>query len=114
MIITVKNDTIAITLERYETAAYSSVSRSVGRIAAALAVSNRRQCPSCGHNVILSIIYPIPVSKSFQEKYNHKTASLKCRTIYCEYCNTRLIRIVAMQSGEVTQYFSTHNTWCRV
>ena len=111
MTITIINDAVAVTADNASIRPYIPVSRSLGRIAAAQAESNRHQCPECGQRELRLTTTPILTSKEFKEKYSTKNNTLRCRVVSCSYCDISLIRVVALQIGEKVQYFSNSTSW---
>jgi len=111
MIITIIDDAVAVTADNTSTRPYIPVSRSLGRIAAAHAESNRHQCPECGRRTVVLVTIPVRISEEFKEKYPTKNNTLRCRVVTCSYCDVSLIRVVALQIGEKVQYFSNSTSW---
>jgi hypothetical protein len=111
MTITIINDAVAVTANNLAERPYIPVSRSLGRIAAACAESNRHQCPECGRSRLILVTIPVRISEEFKEKYPTKNNNLRCRVVACSYCAVSLIRVVALQIGEKVQYFSNSTSW---
>src|ERR1039457_7234837 len=106
MTITIINDEVAVTTDNTLTRPYIPVSRSLGRIAAASAESNRHQCPECGRGQLILITTPIRISKEFIEKCPTKNNTLRCRVVGCSSCDVSLVRVVSLRLGEQVRYFS--------
>ena len=109
MTITIINDEVAVTADNTSTRPYIPVSRSLGRIAASSAESNRHQCPECGRRPLVLTTIPIRISEEFKEKYPTKNDNFRCRVVTCSYCDVSLIRVGVPLLA--VRYFSNSTSW---